>query len=101
MYFFPQEIKQAAAAAAAQSTNTSATSSVPPPPVLRKDREKSDDSDLEQRFEDAQCVTLIKQINTQVRQYYLPPLFFLTRSSHNLFFEIISLGSSRSDISIH
>lgn len=63
-----QEIKQAAAAAAAQSANPNAPASVPLPPVLRKDREKSDDSDLEQRFEDAQCVTLIKQINTQVNK---------------------------------
>lgn len=64
-----QEIKQAAAAAAAQSANPNAPASVPLPPVLRKDREKSDDSDLEQRFEDAQCVTLIKQINTQVNKF--------------------------------
>ncbi|XP_069695727.1 E3 ubiquitin-protein ligase UBR4 isoform X2 [Periplaneta americana] len=32
----------------------------------RKEREKSDDSDTEARFEEAQCITLVTQINKQV-----------------------------------
>jgi E3 ubiquitin-protein ligase UBR4 len=40
--------------------------SAPSPAPARKEREKSDDSDTEARFEEAQCITLVTQINKQV-----------------------------------
>jgi E3 ubiquitin-protein ligase UBR4 len=49
-------------------TGTPAPAPAPAPTSAptRKDREKSDDSDTEARFEEAQCIALVNQINKQV-----------------------------------
>lgn len=59
------------ASSAVTNTGTPAPTPVsaaaaPFPATARKDREKSDDSDTEARFEEAQCITLVSQINKQV-----------------------------------
>jgi E3 ubiquitin-protein ligase UBR4 len=47
-------------------TPTLTPAPAPTPAPARKEREKSDDSDTEARFEEAQCITLVTQINKQV-----------------------------------
>jgi hypothetical protein len=61
------------ASSTVMSTGTPTPAPVPTPAAAasapapnRKEREKSDDSDTEARFEEAQCITLVTQINKQV-----------------------------------
>ncbi|CAG2066207.1 unnamed protein product, partial [Timema podura] len=48
-----------------QTPSSGSTTAAPAAPS-RKEREKSEDSDTEARFEEAQCVSLVTQINKQV-----------------------------------